>query len=292
MTTLYILLASLGVMLMSLAGIFTVTNVFRGWAEKNLKYLATFATGVFLVVAYNLVKETTHSNFELAPLIGIILLGTLIAFAVDKIIPNSHHHHDNSENPEAHTKAGARRIMISDTLHNITDGFLIVPAFLVDVHLGLLTTVGIMIHEIALEISEFFVLKSAGYSTKRALTINFLTSGSILIGVFLALFVVNISETITFTLLAIAAGIIIYTIVKDLIPYSFKIAKKDATYTKHIAAALAGVLVIMALTAYTAENHGHSEEDHIEANHIESEEEHVEPDEDHAEEENHFDAQL
>lgn len=268
MTTIYILIASLAVMLVSLVGIFTVTKVFRGWAERNLKYLATFATGVFIVVAYNLVKETFHSDIALAPLLGIMLVGVLIAFAVDKIIPDSHHHHDSSENPGSHSKAGAQRIILSDTLHNVTDGFLIVPAFLVDVHLGLLTTVGIMIHEIAQEVSEFFVLKSAGYSTKKALTINFLTSGSILIGVLGALFITNISENIIFSLLAVAAGIIVYTILKDLIPYSVSVAKKEKTYGKHFAAALAGVVIIAALTAATADNHVHSEGAHSEDEHM------------------------
>lgn len=259
MTTIYILLASLAVMLVSLVGIFTVTRVFRGWAERNLKYLATFATGVFIVVAYNLVKETFHSDIALAPLLGITFIGVLIAFAVDKAIPNSHHHHDDSEHPGSHSKAGAQRIILSDTLHNVTDGFLIVPAFLVDVHLGLLTTAGIMIHEIAQEVSEFFVLKSAGYSTKKALTINFVTSGSILLGVLGALFITNISEDIIFSLLAVAAGIIIYTILKDLIPYSVSVAKKEKTYVKHFGAALAGVIIIAALTSFTADNHNHSE---------------------------------
>lgn len=269
MTTVYILLASVAVMLVSLVGIFTVTKVFRGWAERNLKYLATFATGVFIVVAYNLVMETFHSNIDMLPLFGLMALGALIAFAVDKVIPDSHHHHDSNENPDSHTKAGAKRIIISDTLHNITDGFLIVPAFLVDVRLGLLTTAGIMIHEVAQEISEFFVMKSAGYSNKKALTINFITSGSILIGVVVVLFIANISENIIFALLAVAAGIIIYTILKDLIPYSVSMARKDKTYAKHIVAALIGVAVIAILTTATADTHGHAEDDHADEAHLE-----------------------
>ena len=269
MTIVYILLASFAVMLMSLVGIFTVMSVFKGWAERNLKYLATFATGVFIIVAYNLVTETFHSDIALIPLLGIMLVGALIAFSVDKIIPDSHHHHDDSETDQSHTKAGAKRIMFSDTLHNITDGFLIVPAFLVDVKLGLITTAGIMIHEIALEISEFFVLKSAGYSTKQALTINFITSGSILVGVLGALFISNISEDIVFSLLAIAAGIIVYTILKDLIPYSVSIARKEKTYTKHALAALAGIIIITGLTLFTQDSHVHSEDAHHEDAHSE-----------------------
>ena len=274
MTTIYILIACLAVMLMSLIGIFTVAKTFGGWAERNLKYLATFATGVFLVVAYNLVAETFHSEFAMSTILALIALGALIAFAVDKVIPNSHHHHDNNEGEHTHSKAGAQRIILSDTLHNITDGFLIVPAFLMDIRLGLLTTAGIMVHEIAKEISEFFVLRSAGYSTKKALVINFATSSSILVGAIAALLISNISEGIIFALLAIAAGIIVYTIFKDLIPYSVAVAKRDRTYLKHFIAAAIGAIIIFGLTTATADTHVHSEESHSDEPHVEDADDH------------------
>lgn len=259
MTIVYIFLAAFGVMSVSLVGIITATKKLTGWAERNLKYLATFATGVFIVVAYRLVNETFHSGIETTSIFGIIAFGIIVGFLIDKTIPYSHHHHDQTESPNFHTKSGAHRIIISDSLHNITDGFLIVPAFLVDVRLGIITTLGIIVHEVAQEISEYFVLKSAGYSTKRALTINFVTSTTIILGVITALFVTNISEDVISILLAIAAGIIIFTIFKDLIPYSFSVAQREKTYFKHFVAALAGALLIAGLTVATANTHSHSE---------------------------------
>ncbi|HMR55616.1 MAG TPA: ZIP family metal transporter [Candidatus Doudnabacteria bacterium] len=257
MTTIYILLSAGAVMLVSLVGIFTTAKTIGAWAERNLKYLTTFATGVFILVAYKLVGETFHSDIEVSSILGIIALGMLAAYLVDKAIPHSHHHHDNTENPDAHSKSGAHRIVFSDALHNITDGFLIVPAFLIDIRLGILTTLGIMVHEVAQEISEFFVLKSAGYSTKQALTINFFTASTILIGAAIALLIANISEDLISVLLAIAAGIIIFTIFKDLIPHSVKVAQRDKTYTKHFLAALAGAILILGVASVTASTHIH-----------------------------------
>lgn len=284
MTTIYILLSAAAVMLISLAGIVTTAKTIGSWAERNLKYLTTFATGVFILVAYKLVGETFHSNIEVSSILGIIAFGMLAAYLIDQAIPHSHHHHDNTENPDAHSKSGAHQIVFSDALHNITDGFLIVPAFLIDIRLGILTTLGIMVHEVAQEISEYFVLRSAGYSTKQALTINFFTASTILIGAAIALFITNVSEDLISVLLAIAAGIIIFTIFKDLIPHSFQIAQRDKTYAKHFLAALAGALLILGVASVTAsthvhqhdtEKHGHSEEhghaheeQHFEGEHI------------------------
>ncbi|HMQ02160.1 MAG TPA: ZIP family metal transporter [Candidatus Doudnabacteria bacterium] len=290
MITVYILVSAFTVMLVSLIGIVTTAKTLGGWAERNLKYLTTFATGVFIVVAYKLVAETFHSDLEPASILGIMAFGAVIGFLIDKIIPHSHHHHSHDEDPNAHTKSGAHRIVFSDSLHNITDGFLIVPAFLVDIRLGLLTTAGILVHEVAQEISEFFVLRSAGYSTKQALTINFATSSTILIGAVAALFLANISEDAIAILLAIAAGIIIFTIFKDLIPYSISAAQREKTYTKHFAAAVAGALLIAGLAAATADTHTHTHDDHDHDElhmHDEADEHH--DDEHHDEEEHHDD---
>lgn len=261
MNNIYIFIAAFAVMLVSLAGIFTTAKVFKEWSERNLKYMATFATGVFIVVAYNLITEVTHSGFSPAILVGSIIGGAVIAWLLDSLMPGSHHHHD-TEGQHSHNKAGARRIILSDILHNIADGFLVVPAFLVDVRLGLITTAGVLIHEVAQEISEYFVLKNAGYSTRKALTINFISSGSILIGVVMALVVSNISDDVIFGLLAVSAGIITYTIFKDLIPYSVKVAKSDRTFLKHATIAMAGIVIMGSLTAATASTHIHDHDEH------------------------------
>jgi zinc and cadmium transporter len=304
MTTIYILLSAGAVMLVSLVGIFTTAKTIGAWAERNLKYLTTFATGVFILVAYKLIGETFHSDIEISSILGIIAFGMLAAYLIDKAIPHSHHHHDNTENPDAHSKSGAHRIVFSDALHNITDGFLIVPAFLIDIRLGILTTLGIMVHEVAQEISEYFVLKSAGYSTKQALTINFFTASTILIGAGIALFIANVSEDLISVLLAIAAGIIIFTIFKDLIPHSFHVAERDKTYAKHFVAALAGAVLILGVATITAsthvhhdtDEHGHSEEhghEHEEDEHHGKEnlqDEHMDKHlDEHADEEHHKD---
>ncbi len=297
MIEIYILLAALGIMAVSLVGIITTAKTFGGWAERNLKYLTTFATGVFVVVAYNLVVETFHSSIEAASIFGIIAFGVLAAYLVDKAIPYSHHHHDDSENPDAHSKSGAHRIIFSDALHNITDGFLIVPAFLIDVRLGLLTALGVIVHEVAQEISEFFVLKSAGYSTKKALLINFATSSTVILGAGIALFVTNVSENLISVLLGVSAGIIIFTIFKDLVPHSFQVAQRDNTFGKHLLAAAAGIIIIASVSFATSglhihhsgeTSHDHTEQhSHSQHDHDHPEDEHVDADHPEEGEENH-----
>lgn len=261
MTIVPILIASFGVMLVSLIGVVFAGKTLHDWADRNLKYLTSFATGTFLIVAYNLYKET----FEIIPSLQILLLalaaGLAIAYLLDRLIPDAHHHHTSGKEPEGHSRAGAHRIMLSDALHNITDGFLIAPAFAIDIRLGIATTVGIAVHEVAQEISEFFVFKSAGLSTKQALTRNFISSGTILIGSVGGFLLLSANEGFVGIILAIAAGIITYSIFRDLIPHSLKHAKRDNSYLKHIIAILIGILLVFGINTVSGDTHNHEDSD-------------------------------
>lgn len=253
----YIILASLTVMLISIIGIVSVNKTIREWTERNLQYLTTLATGVFLVVAYNLVTEITHTNYTLPVLLIAVLVGVFLAVLIDSLIPQSHHHHEPNDSSHTHSKAGAHRIILSDSIHNVTDGFLVATTFLIDVRLGLLTTLGILVHEVAQEISEFFVLRSAGYDIKKALQINFFTSGTILIGAISGYFIATSTENFIGLLLAIAAGIIIYTILRDLIPHSLANAKHSKNYGRHLLALSVGILIVGAISLVNADTHSH-----------------------------------
>lgn len=256
----YIFLAALAVMTASLAGVLFAGKTLHNWAERNLKYLTSIATGVFLVVVFNLTVEVGESQLNPSFSIGLIIVGLLAALVLNKLLPDSHHHHGSGEAPHGHSKAGAHRILLSDSLHNITDGFLLSTAFMIDTRLGILTMLGIIVHESAQEISEFFVYKSAGFTTKEALLKNFLSASTILIGAVAGYFILAISESLITGLLALALGIILYTIVKDLIPSSIRHAHSEKTYVMHVLAILFGILLILGINYMTGDDHGHTED--------------------------------
>ena len=73
-------------------------------------------------------------------------------------------------------------MLVGDALHNVLDGVLIAAAFLTDVHLGIVTALAIMAHEIPQEVGNFAVLLHSGVSRRRALALNLLTSLTAVIG--------------------------------------------------------------------------------------------------------------
>ena len=109
-------------------------------------------------------------------------------------------------------------IMIGDTFHNFVDGIIIAAAFLTDVHLGIVTALAIIAHEIPQEVGDFVILLHSGYSKLRALQLNLISSFASVAGGVLGYYTLQTMQSWMSSLLALAAASMIYVAVADLIP--------------------------------------------------------------------------
>jgi zinc and cadmium transporter len=237
-------IAALAVMLISLSGVLFAAGPLHRLAHRNLPYLATFAGGVFLIVVYHLLEESLHEG-SVAMAAGAILFGAALMEALHHLLPDTHHHH-STENTHAHTSIDGRRVLLSDALHNVGDGVLIVASFAVDFYVGVAATIGILIHEFVQEISEFFVLKEAGYSTREALLRNFFASSTILFGVVIALYLAS-AEEIALLFAGLAAGGFLAVILRDIIPHTVGSIQKRGGGLIHLGALVAGIALMVGL---------------------------------------------
>jgi zinc and cadmium transporter len=259
MTTLIIFAAAFSVMLVSLAGVVFTNRTLGRWMRKRLTYLATFSAGVLAVLAYHLIEEALHEAESLALVAGSVIVGAIVLEIIHHALPSGTHHHYEVPEDHAHTAVDGRRILISDAVHNTTDGFIIVPAFLLDWSVGIAATAGVLLHELVQEISEFFVLKEAGYSTKRALTLNFAVSGTILVGAALALVLASF-EGVLAVLAGLAAGGFLSVVLRDLLPHAFASIKAHGRGVVHAVAAVLGVAVMFGVIGLVP--HAEAEGDH------------------------------
>lgn len=264
-----LIFACLLAMVISLVGVIFVTKTIADWTESNMKYLIAFASGVFLVVSYNLINEALEFSTNSSIVWITIISGFLLFYILEKIYPESHCHHSDHRCLDEKKGRSAKRVLIGDALHNIGDGILLAPIFLIDIKLGFVATFGILTHELIQEISEFFVLKASGYSTKKALVYNFLVSSTILVGA-IGSFYLTTFKDLAGPLIGLAAGAFIYILVVDLIPQSIKNSHKEKKYLHFLIWTLAGILVILSVNAFSAYNleeqgldsHGHLEDSH------------------------------
>ncbi len=250
-----VLLAAGAVMLASLIGIVFVQKTAHNFLDSKMSFLVSFGAGVFLVTAGALgleVFELVSSLWQGVLLIGI---GYVLAFGLNTLMPETHHHHD--ANCVASSK-GARKLIIGDAIHNIADGVVLVVAFAAAPALGIAATVSVLVHEVLQEISEFFVLRQAGYSIKKALTINFLVSSTILIGVFLGYFALA-SHELEIILLAVSTGFFLNVVIHDLLPKPHQ-HETTSLFLKHFGLVLLGVVLMGSIASALSDTHSHGEE--------------------------------
>ena len=159
-----------------------------------------------------------------------------------KVAHNHDHDHDHD-----HGRSGMM-IMIGDTFHNFVDGVLIASAFMVDIKVGIVTSIAIIAHEIPQEIGDFLILLHSGYSKKQALIFNLVSTLATAVGGVIAYFSLQNMQAIVPNILALAAASLLYVSVADLIPSLHKRTELRETVSQLILIAL-GVGSI-ALTSY------------------------------------------
>jgi zinc and cadmium transporter len=245
-------------MLVSLSGVLFTTKRLAGWMERNLKYLISFSAGVFLVIFFNLTRETYEHTTNVWVTLAYIVLGFVALSIISAFIPEYHHHHTKEHN-HTHSIKSANRMILGDAVHNVGDGIVIAIAFLVNPFVGLVATIGIIVHETIQEISEFFVLKDAGYTVREALLRNFIASSTILVGAAIGYFAIH-TETVTAIILGISAGAFLYISSKDLVPRVVRHALEDRSYIRYIQFAILGMTLIFTLTYFIG--HAHEEPSH------------------------------
>lgn len=253
------------VMLTSLIGVVFIGKGTAKFLEDKLSFLVSFSAGVFLVTSGALALEVFHLADSVIEGVFLILVGYALAFLVHKLMPETHHHHAE----ECHSGHGraARKLIVGDAIHNVADGVVLVVAFAVSPAIGLAALVSIVIHEALQEISEFFVLRRAGYSVKKALAINFAVSSTILVGVVLGHFAL-VSHELEVALLALAAGFFLQVVFHDLLP---KHDEHESTeqFFKHFIVVFVGAILMGFVAQVAMEGHEHAgeHEDHEEEEH-------------------------
>ena len=197
--------------------------------EAALPHLVSFATGALLgaallaLIPHAVLGAGTGRVHE----VGIALIaGIALFFVLEKFLLWRHCHDDHcdehtvSDHDHAHArrKASGALVLVGDALHNVLDGVLIAAAFLTDVHLGIVTAVAIMAHEVPQEVGNFAVLLHSGVKRGKALLLNMLTSLTAVIGGVLGYFALEESLAALPYALAVAAASLLYVAVADLIP--------------------------------------------------------------------------
>jgi zinc and cadmium transporter len=204
--------------------------------------LISFAVGALLgAVFLELIPHIFEKSADVHTSAMTILAGILAFFILEKLVLWRHSHEDPFEGRESghshahgaahghdHGRSGLM-ITIGDTFHNFVDGTIIAAAFMADFNLGLITALAILAHEIPQEIGDFVILLHSGYTRRKALMLNVISSLATVVGALIAWFALQPLQQWVPSLLCLAAASMIYVAVADLIPGLHKRAELSAT---------------------------------------------------------------
>lgn len=211
----YTLLSVFLVSLLSLIGVVTLA-LGKGMLKKILFFLVSFAVGGLFGDAFIHLLPESFKTFGFgirAPL--YVLLGILIFFILEKFIRWRHCHNADCS---GHTQPMVFTNLIGDAAHNFIDGLLIGASYIVDLKIGIATTLAIILHEIPHELGNFGIFVQGGLSIKKALGLNFLSALVSVLGGVVALTIGHKVTGFSEALLPITAGGFIYVAGSDLIP--------------------------------------------------------------------------
>jgi zinc and cadmium transporter len=230
-------------------------NVRAHWISA----LVSYAIGALLgAVFLDILPEAIKLSPNTTTVSGTVLFGILLFFTLEKVLIWRHCHHDQCEVHEPHDhslhdhgRSGAM-VIVGDTFHNFIDGIIIAAAFLTDIHLGVVTSLAIIAHEIPQEVGDFAILLHSGYSKLRAFKMNLISSFATVVGGVLGYLTLQTMQQWTPSLLALAAASLIYVAVADLIPGLHKRTKLSDTLQQVILIVL-GVGTVALMNSLIAE---------------------------------------
>lgn len=187
------------------------------WLPRFADRMVAYAVGVLLAFAFtSLLPEAAHLGLEPEQAGQWLLGGVVVFFLLEKAALWRHEHHHGHGAPVHPPQVSM--IVLGDGLHNFVDGVLIAAAFLVDPLLGWTTAIAILAHELPQEIGDFMVLLSAGVSKARALALNALSGGAMVLGGVAGYAALEDAQAAVPYVIVVAAASFIYIAVADLVP--------------------------------------------------------------------------
>ncbi|OGG54047.1 hypothetical protein A2851_05805 [Candidatus Kaiserbacteria bacterium RIFCSPHIGHO2_01_FULL_53_29] len=250
-----IFISILLVSFVSFSGVFLL-SLHKTLLKKFLLYFVSFAVGaLFANVFFHILPEAVEEASDVQRIFGLVLLGIILSLVLEKFI---HWHHCHNLDCRDHHPVGTM-VLIGDGAHNITDGILIATTYLVDMELGIATTIAIILHEIPQEIGDFAVLIHSGFSRSRALIWNFFSALTAFFGAIAVLVLREYISGIEYIFLPIIAGNFLYIAGSDLIPE----LHKESTFTQafmQLCSIFLGIALIYAMTILEEPDHAMQQE--------------------------------
>ncbi|MDO8510957.1 MAG: ZIP family metal transporter [Nanoarchaeota archaeon] len=226
LNSIYALVSVIIVSLVSIIGVVTLSLGERK-LHKMLLILVSLSAGTLMGGAFlHLLPEAVEEQGFTLTVSFSALAGVLVFFLMEKWIhahhceplPHERSHLQHEPHMHLHKEHIGTLTLFGDGMHNFVDGLVIAGAYMVDISVGIATTLAVILHEVPQEIADFGVLLYSGFSKWKALFYNFLSAATAIVGAIVGLLIGARSEAFVLFILPFAAGGFIYIAGSTLIP--------------------------------------------------------------------------
>jgi len=237
-TLTFILVSVFMVSLISFVGIFTLV-LRKRMMERALLFLVGFAAGSLFGGAFlDLLPDAVEKGGT--GVTGFAIFGILIFFILEKFLYWQHCH-----KPNCNEHTFAYMSLVGDGIHNFIDGVVIAASFLASTQLGIASTIAIVLHEIPQELGDFAIMIHGGFTVRKALTLNFLSALTAVLGALCAFFILPLFQAYIPALLAFAAGGFVYIGGSDLVPELHKEVEPRRSFGVFVSLAMGVALILL-----------------------------------------------
>ncbi len=249
-----------------LLSVLTAAALTVGVLQRLVPNLVSLSVGVLLGTALlNVLPEAFERGEDPKHLFIALLAGLLAFFLLEKAELYRHGHHHEGDHPHHHhhhgfdaeqAGRGGTSVLVGDSIHNFCDGVIIAAAFIADTHLGIVTALAIVAHEVPQEVGDYIVLLNAGFTRQRALLYNALSGLAAVAGGVVGYFMVQRMQGAFAYLLVVAASSFLYVAVADLLPQlQRRLPWRDTA--AQVAWIAAGLMIVVVAGAWAHSGHAH-----------------------------------
>lgn len=210
----------------SLAGLATAVGaliviLIKSPGKKMISVMMGFAAGIMIAIStLELIPESVELGGVLNTAIGFVI-GAVLMFALDIIVPHSHMGSGVTENEEkSQLKKMGYFIFLGIALHNLPEGLAIGAGFEAQEALGMSIAIALAIHNVPEGMATAVPLLSGGVSKFKVVILTLVAGMMTPIGTAIGFLIFGISETFVAISLSLAAGAMIYIVSDELIPHS------------------------------------------------------------------------
>ena len=206
--------------LVTTMGIYVIRR-YESWGKKNVTYFICFAAGVLISVSFlHLIPKAFEMNAR-APM--FLLIGYMFMLVFNRFITAF----VCDKSTTSHYAIGLIPLL-GIGFHSFIDGTVYSITFTISIFTGVLSAIGMVLHEFPEGIVTYLLLIRGGFTDRTALVLAFLAAGlTTPLGMLLSYpFISKTDASLLGALLSLSAGALVYVGATHLLPITEKEPRK------------------------------------------------------------------